>query len=66
MVYRERKLAATRMAINLPGMGTHSKHIIHESASSGPNLYELDTFVGSALAEPFGHEPYSDELAEDL
>ena len=66
MVYRERKLAATHMGVSVIGMGTHSKHIIHESASTGPNFYELDTFVGSALAEPFGHEPYSDELAEDL
>lgn len=54
------------MGANVPGTGTHSKHIIHEGASTGPNLYELDTFVGSALAEPFGHEPYPDELAEDL
>ncbi len=54
------------MGVDVPGMGTHSKHIIHEGASTGPNLYELDTLFGSALAEPFGDEPYPDELAEDL
>lgn len=43
-----------------------TKHVVHESASAGSNLDELDALAGPALADPFGDEPDSKKFSKDL
>lgn len=45
---------------------TYTKHVVHEGASAGPNLNQLDALGGPALADPLGDEPDAEEFAKDL
>lgn len=47
-------------------MGAYTKHVVHEGASTGANLDQLNTLARLALAHPFGNEPDTEELAKDL
>jgi len=45
---------------------THAKHVIHEGATTGADLDELNGPARSALGHPFGNEPNADKLTKDL
>lgn len=47
-------------------ISTYTKHVVHEGASAGSNLDELDALAGPALADPFGDEPDSEKFSKDL
>lgn len=48
------------------GENAYSKHVVHECTTTGTNFNQLDSCFLAALGQPFGQEPYTNELTKDL